>query len=421
MTSAIKNLSFENSKPICLFLLISLWLVIPFVLWLLLLGFFCFSYGGDKGSLPLKILLSFSFAFLISGRYVGLLWGGSDDMPSYFLAYLNYNDFKWILNTSIRFARHGDYAFGFYSWFVGVLTNHHLFIYYFTTVFSTLVLIFLFLRRTQTPQLLLCFIFIIIFFKYFQFQWHLIRSCMAVPVLLLGLSYSGKQRKKGVLIFLLGGLLHFSTFALAFPLLLFGNNLNKSWGLKGLVAGVLFLITIVITLIISAKLLSSFSGIYFVSKILSRLHVEPSFAMFPFLFFFLLIFALILPVYLRTKDVNYLRLFNIYFYFLIIGTIALFMAGKELYRFIMPLFLLYSPLLFKSVEYYKQRFIFNFFLVTLFSFHIMSFSYVVWLNESNFFYLMPNKHPITYNGWQYASGFKDYLFNDLDFYAGYRQ
>jgi len=204
-------------------------------------------------------------------------------------------------------------------------------------------------------------------------------------------------------------------------LLLLGSKLNKSWGFKGLISAALILISIVVTLIISAQLLSSFSGVYVVSKILTRLHLEPSFAMFPFLLFFLLIFTLILPVYLRTSDVNYLRLFNIYFYFLIIGVIALFVAGNELYRFIMPLFLLYSPLIFKSVEYYKQRFILNLCLVGLFFIHVMSFSYVVWLNESDFFYLMPNKHPLTYNGWQYTVGFKDYLFNDLDFYSGYRQ
>jgi hypothetical protein len=421
MTSVINNFLFENTKPISLLILIGLWLIVPFVFWLLLLGLFCFSYGGDKNSLPLQILLSFSIAFLISSRYVGLLWGGSDDMPSYFLAYLNYDDFKWIFHTSIKYAKHGDFVFGLYSWFIGLISNHHLFVYYFSTVFITLMLTLLFLKHTQTPQLLLCFIFVIIFFKYFQFQWHLIRSCMAVPVLLLGLFYSASHRKKGVLIFFFGGLIHFSTFALALPLLLLGNNLNKNWGVKGLVAAVLVLISIIITLVISAKLLASFSDLYVVSKILTRLHVEPSFAMFPFLFFFLLVFALILPIYLRTNDTTYLRLFNIYFYFLIVGVIALFVAGNELYRFIMPLFLLYSPLLFKSLEYYKQRFIFNFCLVTLFFIHVMSFSYVVWLNESDFLYLMPDNHPITYSGWQYVVGFKYYLFNDLDFYSGYRQ
>jgi len=129
----------------------------------------------------------------------------------------------------------------------------------------------------------------------------------------------------------------------------------------------------------------------------------------------------ILPIYLRTDDEVYLRLFNIYFYFLIVGVIALFVAGNELYRFIMPLFLLYSPLVFKSVEYYKQRFVINLCLVALFFIHLMSFSYVVWLNESDFSYLMPDNHPITLSGWQHVSGFKHYLFNDLDFYSGYRQ
>jgi len=217
MTNVINNFSFENSKPISLLILMGLWLVVPFVFWILLLGAFCFSYGSDKGAFPLQLLFSFSFAFLISSRYVGLLWGGSDDMPSYFLAYLNYDDFKWIFQTSIKYAKHGDFVFGFYSWFVGVVTNHHLFIYYFVTVFITLMFIWLFLKRTQAPQILLCFLFIVIFFKYFQFQWHLIRSCMAVPVLLLGLSYSGHHQKKGALRFLFDGLIHFSTFALALP------------------------------------------------------------------------------------------------------------------------------------------------------------------------------------------------------------
>lgn len=421
MTTTKDGIKFTNSGQIILLMLLCLWFILPLVVWLLLLGVYCFSYEDKKGIAPLQWLVVFSFSFLISSRYIGLLWDGVDDMPSYFLAYLNYDEFKWIFQTSIKFAHHGDFLFGFYSWFIAQISDHDLFVYYFTTVFITYLFMWAFLKKVAAPKLVLCFLFTAMFFKYFQFQWHLIRSCMAVPLLLLGLVYLGENTKKGAGIFLIGGLVHFSTFALTLPLILIGKRLEKNWGIKGLLIFSLVLIGSVTVLIFSAGLLSSFSGIYVISKIVSRLHIEPGFAMFPFWLFFFLVFVFTLPAYLKSSDSNYIKLFNISFYFLIIGAISLIVAGKELYRFIMPLFLIYSPLIFKTVKYYRQRFVINFVLVALFCIHLLSFTYVLWLNESDFFYLVSDKHPITQSGWNYLTGFFSYLADDIDFYSGYRQ
>lgn len=411
---------YNTTVIVGLILLIS-WLFLPLVVWISLLGISCYFLNFGRLTGFFSFLVISSLAFLISSRYVGYLWGGSDDMPSYFLAYLNYDEFKWVISSSVKYARHADFAFSYYSWFIAWITKHHLFLYYFLTVFFTYAATYKFLKITKVPNIILSFLFVAIFFKYFQFQWHLIRSVLAVPIILSGLLLVPQHKIKGIGVFILGGLTHFSTFALSLPLLLQNERLNRKYNLLNFLTLFFIMVTGVVILLISAKFLAAFSNYYIVSKIVSRLVIEPSFLMAPFLFFFVGILALTYPVYRITKEDTYIRLFNISFYYCVIGLIAMFIAGKELYRFIMPLFLIYSPLIFKSVIYFKQKLLIDLAFLSLFFIHVASFLYVVNLNESQFFYLTGEEEPVLSNGGQMINSFIQYVNDDIDFYSGYRQ
>lgn len=416
------NEHYETARAISFLSLIALWLITPFLLWLFLVVISCFMFNYGKHAKFIFALISISLATYICTRYVGLLWAGSDDMPSYFLAYLNYDELKWLLNTSVRFARHADPVFSLYSWGLAQVTNKHLFLYYLVTVLLSYLFVWKFLRSTKTPHILIAFLLIVTYFKFFQFQWHLIRAMMAVPIILLGLMWlAEKKALKGKIVYLIGGLTHFSSFALSLPLFVLNKRLNKVYSPLILVGAFFAVALCVVFLLLSAKFLANLANFYIVSKVVARLTIAPSFSMVPFLAFFMVISAVIYPVYARSRDTTYIRLYNISYYFISVGAIAVFIAGQELYRFIMPLFVLYSPLLLKSLASYKQRVFVNSAVMFLLFMHLAAFTYVLRLNESKFFYKYTSVEPLTVNGVVVIQSLSRYVNDDIGFYSGYRQ
>lgn len=411
----------KQTQVIGFLLLLFGWFVLPFVLWLAVLGIYSLSFNNSKANFLLILLVSFSLSFLIASRYMGYLWGGADDMPSYLMAYQRYDALTQMLPVSLIYAKHADFAFGLYSWCVAQLSDNHAFFYYFLTLFITYLFIWKFFKIAQVPNPLLCFIFAVIFYKFFQGQWHLIRSYLALPILLSGLIYARSHFKFGAIIFFLGAMVHISTFVLLLPLFFVGRYLDKRWTALELIFIFIVLLLIAVGMIFSVKVIASISGHYIITKIVTRLEFSPGFSKLPSFLFFLIVNIIAIPGYLRTTNVSYIRLFNVTSFLSALAFIALFIMGEELHRILLPFYLLYGPLLVFSAFYFKPRFIVLFSLVIILTFHLLAFSYVIWLNESDFMYQMKTKeHPIEYIGIDYIQGMVEYLYNDIEYYEGYR-
>lgn len=397
------------------------WLFLPFVFWLFSLLLYGFAVKKTRLDSWLIILVSVSLSILIASRYIGYLWNGSDDMPSYLMAYDRYNDLSSMLSVSLLYAKHGDALFGFYSWAVAWVTQNEIFTYYFLSVLITYGLIWKFCKLVDGPSPLLCFLMIVLFYKFFQFQWHLIRTCMAVPILLMGVWYAQKNKKYASLIFILGGLVHFSTFVLLLPLLFFSNHLARRWSLSQLILMFFGFILAALAGVVAIKILGSVVNNYMVNKILTRLVFEPNFSKLPSLLFFIMVNLIALPGYLKTNSVSYLRLFNMMSYLTLLSSVALFFIGEELHRIFLPLYLLYAPMLLFALQFIKPKSITGIFLFLLMGFHIAAFSYVLLINESKFFYKGDkHKHPLERSGYDYLVMFKRYWNTEVIYYDGYR-
>lgn len=402
-------------------LLLLSWLFLPLILWVFGLFLYAFAVKRTRFDNLLAITISVSLSILIASRFIGYLWGGSDDMPSYLMAYERYDQLSSMLSVSLLYAKHGDALFGLYSWAVALVSDNHAFIYYFLSLLITYGLIWQFCKLVDGPSPLLCFLLIILFYKFFQFQWHLIRACMAAPILLSGIYYAHKNKKSGALIFILGGLVHFSTFFLLLPLLIFTKHLNRRWRASELFVMFMGFILIAVVGVIGIKVLGSVVNNYMINKILTRLVFEPDFSKLSSLLFFIVVNVVAIPGYLKTSNVNYLRLFNMMGYLTLLSSVALFFIGEELHRLILPLYLLYAPLLLLALQYITPKTLTGIFLFLLMGFHIAVFSYVMLINESEFFYKDENRqHPIENRGVDYLVMFKHYWITDITYYDGYR-
>ncbi|ODB36798.1 hypothetical protein BB427_01940 [Pseudoalteromonas sp. BMB] len=409
-----------NSRHASLLFLSLSWLFLPVVLWLALVLIYSTSEIGKKPKNILPFLVSFSLALLISSRMIGFLWGGSDDMPTYLMAYERYEEFGSMMTTSLLYGQHADFLFALFSWSIAKLTNNHLFVYYLVTLLFTYALIWRFCKTVNVAYPLLCFLLIVLFYKFFQAQWHLIRACMAVPIILIGIWISKEQFRKGLLIFIIGGLFHFSTMVLLLPLFLLNKRLSKKYTISQLFGLFLVFLTGVALFIVSIKVVGSVVNHYMINKVLTRLVIEPNFSKLPSLLLFVVFTLLCSPAYYKSKSKDQITLFNISIYFCAIGVVALFFIGEELHRIILPLHLLYAPLLIHSLGVYSPSSLTSIFTIAIKSFVILAFSYVVYLNESDFFYKVERFHPLSLNGYTYLKQLNHYVEEDLQYYDGYR-
>ncbi len=397
------------------------WLFLPFIAWVVGVLIYAFSTQRTRLDNVLATLVMVSLAILIASRQIGYLWGGADDMPSYLMAYERYNNFGNMLATSLLYAKHADVLFGFYSWSVAAITSNHAFLYYFITLLLTYVLIWKFCKLVHSPSPLICFLLIVFFYKFFQAQWHLIRACMAVPILLYAIFYAQNNKKQGVAIFIIGGLIHFSTSFLLLPLLVFNKQLSKKWSVSEIANLIIGFILVAVFGVIAVKILGSVINHYMLNKILTRLVFEPSFSKLPSLAFFIFINLIALPGYLKTNNKSYIRLFNTVSFLCLLSFVALFFIGDELHRILLPLYLLYAPLMLFGLKYITPKLLSGSFVFIVMAFHLFAFSYVLFINESNFFHQdSAYRHPIENRGIDYLLSFKRFYDSDISYYDGYR-
>ncbi len=131
-------------------LLLASWLFLPFLAWVAGVFVYAFAVQKNKFDSAIVFFVVFSLSVLIASRHIGYLWGGADDMPSYLMAYERYTSFSSMLPTSLLYAKHADFLFALYSWVVATLTNNHSFLYYFTTLALTYLLIWKFCKLVET-------------------------------------------------------------------------------------------------------------------------------------------------------------------------------------------------------------------------------------------------------------------------------
>ncbi|MCV2883277.1 EpsG family protein [Aestuariibacter sp. AA17] len=396
------------------------WFVLPFLVWIgLIVLYACFiesEITSKRQSILLCVLISFSLAVMIASRDVGNLWDNVDDGPAYLRAYSHYIDLISMIPVSVRYAYHADIFFSLYSYAVAMLTEHHMYFYFFFTIFLSY-LFTVFLMRKLSPQaVLLAFLATVLYFKFFQFQWHLIRSMMALPIVIYGIVVAAESPKKGRLIALAGGLVHFSTFALAFPLVVIAPYLHRRFSVLQLLMFVGILLAAVASLFLLSQVLSNFSHFYVIGKILNRVQFEPAFDKTPFLLLFAVVVFLAFTQYGKMKSGLFNQLFNLSFYYVILGAVAIFLAGQELYRFIMPLFILYGPLLLQYLSQFRNVCLDRSVMFLLLVFHYLIFGYVMWLNDANFFFsLGSNTEPALYSGSQFINAFISLFSDDIQY------
>ncbi|TMO67081.1 hypothetical protein CWC18_01350 [Pseudoalteromonas aurantia] len=409
------------SMRLVFILLLFSWLFLPVLLWLSLVVIYANTSTEDNGNGALGLLVMFSLSMLVASRYVGFLWGGADDMPTYFMAYERYNSFSSMMVTSLLYGKHADFLFSFLSWVIAMLSEQHLFIYYFLCIFLSYMFIWKFCKVVGTPYPLLCFLLIVLFYKLFQAQWHLIRAAIAIPILLCGIWKAKENFKVGLLVFIIGALFHFSTFILLLPLFLFNNKLSNRFSFIQFSQSLIAFIVGLFLFILFVFLLSGFVDNYMINKVLTRLVIEPNFSKLPSLVFFIFVSIFSIGAYIRDGNESQRMLFNIGLYFNVIGCLAIFFIGEELHRIILPMYIIYAPLLIMSLGVFSPSSVPFMFLLTIKSFVLLSFSYVIYINESEFFYKLDSKrHPIELKGIDYLSSFKKYFSEDIEYYNGYR-
>ncbi|ENM3897658.1 EpsG family protein, partial [Vibrio cholerae] len=146
----------------------------------------------------------FYFSFLIASRYSGLIWFGSDDLPSYFLAYdAITSGERDSISASFFYAKHLDIGFIGLTKIINYLTGGNRFLYYFTLVSTSFSIYYYFLYRVlKGGYALLALILFFLYFKNIHLSMHILRSSLAIPIILLSLSFSSSKR---YFVFLIAG------------------------------------------------------------------------------------------------------------------------------------------------------------------------------------------------------------------------
>ncbi|WP_219013028.1 EpsG family protein [Shewanella algae] len=387
------------------------YLCLPFYFWILLFALSSIFLKNEKFFSVLVFI--FSFSFLISSRYVGELWNGSDDMASYFLMYDNFSSFSSVIPISVRYAKNADLLFAYFSYYISVISDGNKFLYYFVIVFISLLSYYFFCRKHLSPALaLLALVLYLLFFKSFQMQWNILRSCLALPVLLMGIYYASHNNKVlGCIVFFFGALFHASTAVMLLPLLVVSKYLRNELSLSTFKRILSYAVVLGSLLFFVIYM----SGGYVLNKIVTQ-QISVNFSNVALYVIPLVVFVLF---FWKSKN-HYLN--NVAIYFLAVGALG-FLFGKNFYRFIHPL-LLFMPIIivglaFSFSQKANERFlVIAFYLVMCFS----TFLYVIYINESKFYH---KKEGVEFvgdvTGVEQVALFFEYLETDVEYYDGYRK
>ncbi len=349
----------------------------------------------------------FYFSFLIASRYSGLVWAGSDDLPSYFLAYdAITSGERDAISASFFYAKHLDIGFIGLTKLINYLTDGNKFIYYFSLVATSFTIYYCFLYRVlKGSYALLALILFFLYFKNIHLSMHILRSSLAIPIILLSLSFSSSKR---YFIFLIAGTFQASSAVLASFSLLTRDMIKKlSFKQKSILLSLAVLVFFSIGhfylfgKITSAKL-SLGLGNYPI--ILSNIMVGMVF-----------IIASNRKFVLREDGTKWLY---IYGYFILVSSLSL-LFTHHTYRF--SHFILYmTPMIiaFAISSGKKLDYLLYVLVLVYISASYYTYYYILNLNESNFYYRSSGN--VLINGFSQLSLFFDYVELDVAYSSFWR-
>jgi len=389
-------------------LLLLLFLVSPWYIWP---AFLVVSAAFmRKTPVILVVLTIVSLSFMVASRHVGYLWGPSDDVASYYLAYDNYSDFWSVMPIALVYTYNADILFAYFSYGVARLTDNHRFIYFFLTVaISFMAYAFMARKYTKSSYVLFCLVCYIIFSRSFIMQWMLLRVCMAMPFFFMAVyENSNGNRKKGIFLFLIGFFLHGSTAIIFFPLMVAGKYLKDKVSV-----GMLLKYGSMAAIVGSAVVAVLFmTNAYLLNKITSQ-NIEVSMGS-PETYAITLMVGI--AILIQSKDA-FMK--NLIIYFLIFGFLGFFF-GKNVLRFTHPLLFLLPIMIVHLVEVLKDKHNFAIVFRPVWAvFCFMTFMHALNLNYPDFYY-KAETDPRTITGYQQAQLFVEYIRDDVEYYDGWR-
>ncbi|GHZ88175.1 hypothetical protein VCSRO82_2558 [Vibrio cholerae] len=349
----------------------------------------------------------FYFSFLIASRYSGLIWFGSDDLPSYFLAYdAITSGERDSISASFFYAKHLDIGFIGLTKIINYLTGGNRFLYYFTLVSTSFSIYYYFLYRVlKGGYALLALILFFLYFKNIHLSMHILRSSLAIPIILLSLSFSSSKR---YFVFLIAGTFQASSSVLASFSLLTRDMMKKlSFKQKGIIFS-LFLIVFF------------FIGHFYLFGKVTNVKLSPGFGNYPVVLANIIVGMVFIIVsnknFLRREDGT--RWLYIYGYFIFVSSLSL-LFTLHTYRF--SHFVLYiTPLMIAfSISSGKK---FDYLLYVLVLVYISglyyTYYYILNLNESGFYYR--SSSDVLINGFSQIFLFFDYVKLDVDYSSFWR-
>ncbi|WP_170170101.1 EpsG family protein [Malaciobacter pacificus] len=366
------------------------------------------------------LLFLFIITFLVSSRYVGLLWDGSDDMASYFLAYEHYTTFETVPAISLFYAKNVDILFAYYSYFLKVW-NFNLFQYYFSTILITFIIMYFSYRKILTlKEAIFSVVFYILYIKSFQLQWHILRSSVALPILFMAIYYRSIDEtiaKKSLLIYVIGATIHMSSALLLLPLFIFAKNLRTHINFIKYIKIILKILFVSIILFLILTLTDN----YVVNKITGSFDTRSFFQINSNIIYLILPLFLMVTYVIVFKKLNLTNYFiyNIILYNLLLIIVGVVIAGGEIFR-IVQFTLFLQPIVFlmilQNIKNLSIKIIFSIpIILSLYLGHL----YIVNLNQSKFFY-KSNQAPINLTVYQTFPLLIEYLENDIQYFNGYR-
>lgn len=404
----------RHARVVIFFVLSYLFISAPVFVFCLLL--YCVL---DKkfDSLVLASIVIFYFSFLISSRFSGAIWNGSDDVPSYLLAYDAISSGKNAVWAAQYHTRHLDYLFIFYTKVVNYFSGGHRFIYYFLTVYLTFTIFYCFSRRVFTSGgALLALLLFLTYFKNIHLSMHLLRSSLAISIVLYAMTF---ESSKKYVMYLMSFLIQGSTVLLILPILLLKDRLfNKKLHIALNIKFTIPTFLILALLIFTAYML--FPDGYIFNKLkyieirlgLVNYHIIIVNVAFVFLLFFLSGSSLL------TYKYRWMGWMNVYVVLVLISFLGL-IFNQHVYRFGQQVLYL-SPILMVLIfhgfkrDLYVKTIVFCLYSIASY----LTYLYVIDLNESDFYYLTSGS--TSDNGLVQINYFYEYLRNDISYDDSWR-
>jgi len=368
-------------------------------------------------SAVLALIVIFYFSFLISSRFSGAIWNGSDDVPSYFLAYDAISSGKNAVWSAVHYTHHLDYLFIFYTKVVNYFSDGHRFIYYFLTVFLNFTMFYCFSRRVLTSGgALLVLLLFLTYFKNIHLSMHLLRSSLAISVVLYAMTFESSKRYA---MYLISFLIQGSTVLLMLPILLlkdrlFNEKLHNALNIKFLIPTFLIpvlLIPIVYILFPDGYIFNKLKYIE-VRLGLVNYHIIMANIAFVSLLFFLSGWSV------RNNRYRGMGWMNVYAILVLISFLGL-VFNQHVYRFGQQVLYLSPILIVLILHSFERNLYFKTMIVCLYSIaNYFTYIYVIYLNESDFYYLTSGS--ILDNGLVQINFFYEYLQNDVSYDSSWR-